>query len=144
MRYWAYFIAKLAAIAGVGFLLQKLLIWVLPVPAEFRRFGHNPVGHDLLWTTVFMAYTMLIFGLIWLAVLDQRYRCRTCLARLRMPLETGSWSRAMLFAPPRTEYICPWGHGTMKVREVQITGLESPRWDEHEDMWKELESLGKK
>ena len=63
-------------------------------------------------------------GVIWLAICDQRYRCRTCLRRLRMPILTGDWTHILL-GPPRTEYICPFGHGTLKVDEVQITGHQA-------------------
>ena len=39
------------------------------------------------------------------------------------------------------EYICIYGHGTLKVPEVQITGSKSD-WEPHQDdIWKELESL---
>ena len=57
-----------------------------------------------------------------------------------MPVLTGSWT-AVLFGAPRTEYICPYGHGTLKVAELQITGRQQPDWQPHEDIWKELESL---
>ena len=60
--------------------------------------------------------------------------------RLRMPILTGSWTH-VLFGAPRTEYICPYGHGTLKVAELQITGHQYPDWEPHEDIWKELYSL---
>jgi hypothetical protein len=88
---------------------------------------------------------MLVFWLFavalgWLIVWDQRYRCRTCLRRLRMPIQTGSWTNVLL-GPPRTEYICPYGHGTLKIAELQITGHQPPDWQPHDDIWKELFSL---
>ena len=81
-----------------------------------------------------------IIGVIWAVIHDQRYRCRTCLRRLRMPILTGNWTHILL-GRPRTEYICPFGHGTLTVDEVQITGHLVPDWEPHEDMWKELVSL---
>jgi hypothetical protein len=42
---------------------------------------------------------------------------------------------------PHTEYICPYGHGTLKVPELQITGKEPIDWAEHQDIWRELELL---
>jgi hypothetical protein len=80
---------------------------------------------------------LFIAGLTWLVIWDQRYRCRTCLRRLRMPIQTGNWTHVLLGAP-RTEYICIYGHGTLKVAELQITGRQQPDWEPHEDMWKEL------
>ncbi len=98
-------------------------------------------GQDLPWTLAILLYFLLGAGLVYLAFLDQRYRCRTCLRRLRMPVETGSWQHMLLFGPPRTEYICIYGHGTLKVPEVQISGQERLDWQRHEDMWMELESF---
>ncbi|HBY62178.1 MAG TPA: hypothetical protein DEH78_20350 [Solibacterales bacterium] len=72
-------------------------------------------------------------------VLDQKYRCRTCLRRLRMPVMAGSWPNSFLRGAPRTEYICPYGHGTLRVPELQIAGRENSRWRENEDLWTELE-----
>jgi len=77
---------------------------------------------------------------VWLIVWDQRYRCRTCLRWLRMPLRTGSWTH-VLFGAPRTEYICLYGHGTLTVDELQISGQQMRDWEPHEDIWKELFAL---
>jgi hypothetical protein len=87
--------------------------------------------------------TLLLFlgfcAALYLSIWDQRYRCRVCLRRLRMPVETGSWSRMLQFGRPRIEYICPYGHGTLKEHEFQISGLENPEWTPHsDDMWEEL------
>jgi hypothetical protein len=77
-------------------------------------------------------------GLFYLCVWDQRYRCRVCLRRLRMPVETGSWGGMLLLGRPRIEYICPYGHGTLTLAEMQISGLENPEWNPHGEMWDEL------
>jgi hypothetical protein len=62
-----------------------------------------------------------------------------------MPVATGSWTHLLLIGPPRIEYICPYGHGTLQVPEVQITGPENQNWLPHgEDIWKELSALEKK
>jgi hypothetical protein len=87
-----------------------------------------------------LVFWLIASGAIWLTVWDQRYRCRTCLRRLRMPILRGSWTHVLLGAP-RTEYICPYGHGTLSVDELQITGHTEPDWEAHQDMWKELFSL---
>jgi len=40
------------------------------------------------------------------------------------------------------EYICPFGHGTLTVAELQLTGRENPDWAAHDDdIWKELYSF---
>jgi hypothetical protein len=76
---------------------------------------------------------------LYLVIWDQRYRCRVCLRKLRMPVETGSWSRMLQFGRPRIEYICPYGHGTLREEELQISGLQNPEWTPHsDDIWEEL------
>jgi hypothetical protein len=138
MKYWAYLSAKLAL---AGFFLYRVghsLPYLLPPP---RMRSHTElIGYDLTYTFLMMGYTLLASGVIWVVIWDQRLRCRTCLRKLRMPVLTGSWTH-ILFGRPRTEYICPFGHGTLKVDELQITGHQAPDWQPHEDMWKELVSL---
>jgi hypothetical protein len=142
MKYWGLLLAKIVAIVGFAWATNLLIHRLMPVPAQTRVYGNNPLGTDLNWTFLVAFWFLAICGLCWAAVADQRYRCRTCATRLRMPVATGSWGRATLFARPKMEYICPYGHGTMNVAQLQITGMELPVWDEHGDMWKELESIG--
>ena len=138
MKYWGYFAAKLLGLVGVMKLLWVGLLSVVPQPETFMYVRVSRFAQDLPWTLVFLFYTLFGAGLLHLIILDQRYRCRTCLRRLRMPVETGSWTHMLLFGRPRIEYICPYGHGTLKVPEVKISGLEYPDWQPHEDMWTEL------
>jgi hypothetical protein len=152
MRYWGFLLAKLT---GAG-----LLVWAawfaiamcFPHSIHFKGNSHfeayelSPFAHDLGYTVAMMVFFSFCVGLLYLVIWDQRYRCRTCLRRLRMPLAAGSWPNMLLIGQPRTEYICIYGHGTLIVPEVQITGAGSSDWEPHEDMWKELESIeaGKK
>jgi hypothetical protein len=140
MKYWGYLLLKLAA-AGI----VMRVVWVAIV-VSFRgsidpSFAQRPFGHDLGFTSVMLLYFLACFGVLHLIVRDQRYRCRTCLRRLRMPVARGSWPNMFLIGQPRTEYICLYGHGTLKVPEVRITS-KSMDWESHgDDIWKELESL---
>jgi hypothetical protein len=145
MRYWAYFAAKLAALASTFLGLLALLNWYWP-PEPPSRFSYVPplfgysLGYTLAVLILFLLFTSGMYFVIW----DQRYRCRVCLRRLRMPVETGSWSRMLQFGRPRIEYICPYGHGTLREDELQISGLENPEWTPHsEDMWEELYAASK-
>src|SRR5262245_19043850 len=149
MRYWVYLAAKLAGAAGILWAIRAAMIWMLPRPEPFSfKFPNqnrytvpfDPFVHDLGYTFSMLLFTLVAAGLLWVIVWDQRYRCRTCLRRLRMPILRGSWTHVLLGAP-RTEYICPYGHGTLKVEELQLTGHQSPDWEPHEDIWKELYSL---
>jgi hypothetical protein len=139
MRFWAYFVAKLAAVLalawGVGWLLLAFY------PRQVNRFSLQPFMHDLTYTVLVMAHFLICAGLIWLAVWDQRYRCRTCLRKLRMPVAEGGWHHVLL-GPPKTGYICPFGHGTLHVAELNFTGGNHLNWQKHdEDIWKELYAL---
>ena len=92
-----------------------------------------------MYTLVTGLWFLAACGLLYLCIWDQRYRCRVCLRRLRMPVETGSWSRMLLLGRPHIEYICPYGHGTLKQEELQISGLENAEWTPHsDDIWEEL------
>jgi hypothetical protein len=141
MKYWAYLVAKLVAAGGILWGVRELMAWLMPPPETFMyvRF-RDPFVTDLSYTFIMLLYWLFAAGLLWLVVLDQKYRCRTCLRRLRMPVHTGSWTH-VLFGAPKTEYICLYGHGTLKVDELQITGRQNPDWEPHEDIWKELYSL---
>ena len=138
MRYWAYLGAKLVSAAAV---LYGLLAWITD---QFPAASGTPEPlvdgvQILLLNVAELGWFLLCAGVLYLIVWDQRYRCRTCLRRLRMPVETGSWGRMLQFGRPRIEYICPYGHGTLKQDELQISGLENPRWTPHSgDMWAEF------
>jgi hypothetical protein len=148
MRYRAYFAAKLMAAAAVLFGLLRSLKWVLPPApliwihgAHQIKFTYIPprFGYDLWFTLALLVWFLLCTGTLYFIIWDQRYRCRVCLRRLRMPVETGSWSRMLQFGRPRIEYICPYGHGTLKEDEFQISGLANPEWTPHsDDLWEEL------
>ena len=140
MKYWGYFIAKLSMGAALFFGLWQVLVAVMPGPSYFRHYRLARFGQDLPWTTAILIFTLLACGVLYLIILDQRFRCRTCLRRLRMPVVRGAWNQ-ILFGSPQTEYICPYGHGTLNVPELQISGLEQAAWTPHEDIWKELEKL---
>lgn len=137
MRYWGYLIAKiLLALTLFNGIWIGMVRW-MPAPETFNYRQPSPLGQDLTWTLAILVLFLLFCGLTYLIVWDHRYRCRICLRRLRMPLTKGSWTN-VLFGAPRTEYICLYGHGTLCVPELQITGVVHASWEENEDMWKEL------
>ena len=142
MRYWGYLVGKLAAIAAVIYGLQVAVMQRFP---PGRTWYGGKVRSMFLWD---MTYTFCVLGvwliaagLLTLAIHDQRRRCRTCLRRLIMPVATGSWGNILRIGRPRTEWICAFGHGTLRIDELKITGKEGPDWEPHDDnIWKELES----
>jgi len=143
MRYRAWFAAKLAvAIVGTGGLLK----WVSRVfPPEKDTLAPLGKGFSFLLCDLALMLVFLLFaGALYLIFRDQRYRCRVCLRRLRMPVARGSWSRILLFGRPQIEYICPYGHGTLREDDLHISGLSVPEWTPHsDDIWAELTAPGK-
>ena len=126
MRFWGYFAAKIGLSGASMYGLLALLNHFWPREPKFYNYVPPRFGYDLLYTLVTGLWFLLACGLLYVCIWDQRYRCRVCLRRLRMPVETGSWSRMLLLGRPRTEYICIYGHGTLNVAELQISGLENP------------------
>ena len=139
MCYWGYFAAKLAVAGGILYGLLALLNWADPPEPCFYDYCPPRFPYNLPYTLLVGGWFLLGCGMLAAIVLDQRYRCRVCLRRLRMPIETGSWSRILQFGRPRIEYICPYGHGTLKEDELQISGLANAEWTPHsDDIWEEL------
>jgi len=144
MRYWLWFVVKLVAAVGVLLPIDYAIHAWFPRPVNIFYSHPEPFTHDLAYTAVMMVFFLLCYGVLHLIILDQRTRCRTCLRRLRMPVSVGSWSNMLLYGQPRTEYICIYGHGTLKVPEVELTGSKRADWQKHDDdIWKELESYKK-
>jgi len=140
MRYWAYLAAKLLALS---FALKYLWAGVTRLLPRPHLYHGEFLGYDLGWTLCAGAFFLVCCGALYLAIFDQRYRCRVCLRQLRMPVATGSWSRMLQLGRPRIEYICPFGHGTLKVPELHISGAEPLDWQPNGDMWKELVAIEK-
>jgi len=138
MKYWAYLGAKLA-VAGV--FLYGLWYAVLLLLLTFDSIRAEPIVGYII---VVILVPLLGFAVLALIVRDQWYRCRTCGRRMRMPLEKGSLSHLFLRGRPRMEYICIYGHGTLRTESLQISGLSQPEWTPNsDDIWRELCGTGK-
>jgi hypothetical protein len=140
MRYWALLAAKLLVAAVPMYALLAVISGLFPQRPEYASdfWPLETGGQALACNLALMAWFLVCAGLFYLILWDQRHRCRVCLRRLRMPVETGSWSRMLQLGRPRIEYICPYGHGTLRQEEIQILGLETPQWDQTPDLWKDL------
>ncbi len=140
MRYWAYLAAKLLSAAALLYGLLASIIKVFPAEPHPPPLAPLRDGAQiLLFNLAVLGWFLLGAGALYIIIWDQRYRCRICLRRLRMPVETGSWGRMLQFGRPRIEYICPYGHGTLRQDELQISGLENPKWTPHsDDIWDDL------
>jgi hypothetical protein len=128
-RFDVFLLAKTAA--AIGALTGLWLILV------------DPARHPLHWgggeslALGFWLFGLAACGLVYWSLIDQRYRCRVCLRRLRMPVPTGSWGTPLLNRPG-TEYICPFGHGKVNVASSHLFGMEPAHWTYYGDFWQEL------
>jgi hypothetical protein len=130
LRFNAFLLLKTAlALAGL------LTLWSILRDPAVQVLAEPPSGETL--TAWFWIFGLAAVGLVHWSLLDQRYRCRVCLRRLRMPVPTGSWSTPLLNRPA-TEYICPFGHGKVNVASVRLFGLETAHWTYYRDFWQEL------
>jgi hypothetical protein len=142
VKYWLYLGAKLAVAGALSYGLQRGVQHSFPVPPPNRYSLHPPMFlQDMGFTFAIFAVWLVGAALFTVALVDQRRRCRVCLRRLRMPVATGSWGNMLTFGRPQTSWICPYGHGTLTLDDLQITGLDPGDWEPHgDDIWKELES----
>jgi hypothetical protein len=144
MKYWLFLAAKLAAALGAMYGLQCVLVDFYPQPPPLLpEYGPTPplFLHDLSFTLAEFVLWLFGTGIAAAILWDHRRRCRICLRRLIMPASSGSWGNMVTLGRPKTEWICPFGHGTLSVEELQITGMAPPAWHKHgDDIWKELES----
>jgi hypothetical protein len=135
-KWWALLGAKGLLLLGLHLLL---MIWVG---------GHYPggrLGIDLQYSFAVMGTDMCVFVVGFFLWLDQKYRCRTCIRRLRMPLARGSFSRATIFSPPSLEWICTFGHGTMREHGASLGGPMGSEWIKNDDnFWAAFEESWKK
>jgi hypothetical protein len=145
MRYWAWFAAKVAAAGALLFGLLRTINGIWPAEAHPPALAPLRDGPEILMYNIMaLGWFVLCAGALAAIVFDQRRRCRVCLRRLRMPVETGSWGSVLLSGRPRIEYICPYGHGTLKEEELQASGIRTPEWTAHEgNLWEELSASSK-
>jgi hypothetical protein len=142
VMYWGFLLVKLAGAAlGSASAMWFLNLFWLPATPWFQM-NTEQFCYNLPYTTLAGVWFLFSYGLFYLVFWDQKYRCRTCLRKLRMPVETGSWGYILQLGRPRIEYICSYGHGKLNVEELQYTGKVGPEWTEHGDMWAELYASG--
>ena len=125
MKYWGFLLLKLAAGAVLMRLVWAAILLGFRGPVLYLGSNRSPSVTILATPARCCLFFLACFGVLYLIIWDQRYRCRTCLRRLRMPVSAGSWPNMLLFGQPRTEYICLYGHGTLKVPEFRVTTTES-------------------
>jgi hypothetical protein len=111
------------------------LVWIVLVDPGVQQFLVDLAGWAM--PIQFWAFLLASWGLTAWSLRDQQQRCRTCCERLRMPVESGLWS-SLVLDRPRTEYICPYGHGTLYVPGTKLLDLDAVNWTPNRDFWNEL------
>lgn len=131
----------------LGFLLAKsfflfvglALAWIVAVDPSIQQFLVGLAGWAMpifLW-----AFVLTSWGVTAWSLREQQRRCRTCCTRLRMPVESGLWS-SLVLDRPHTDYICPYGHGTLYVPGTKLLDLDALNWTPNGDFWNELQDPG--
>ena len=115
--------------------VAMVLFWIVWVDPEVQRAVSEFAGWSVPVT--FWAFLVAAWALAFRSLRDHQNRCRVCCERLRMPVASGTWS-SLVLDRPRTEYICPYGHGTLYVPGTRLLDLDSVNWTSHQDMWREL------
>jgi hypothetical protein len=127
----------------LGFLLARTLLvlsafgmlWVIFMDRSVQHLfmdGSNFVLPFFSW-----AFLLATWGATFWCLRDQQYRCRVCCQELKMPVNSGRWS-SLVLDRPRTEYICPYGHGTLYVPGTRLLDIDAVNWTSHDDIWREL------
>jgi MacB-like periplasmic core domain len=130
LGYLAFLISKTAVI-----LTAFALLWIV----FFDRTVVHFIADGTNWLLPFFSWTFMLasWGATFWSLRDQQNRCRVCFAHLRMPVHSGRWS-SLVLDRPRTESICPFGHGTLYVPGTRLLDLDAVNWTSHDDMWREL------
>ncbi len=134
MRYWLWLAAKLLGIAIAVVGLWALVVRLLPPHPGGLLANWPRLGVDLGYTLAVFLLGLGAAGLLAICAWDQRYRCRTCGRRLRMPAASGIFSSVMLGGTPNTEYICTFGHGKLEVPDVH-TSYRPAKWTRYDGIW---------
>jgi hypothetical protein len=127
----------------LGFLLGKTALLLLLFSGFWITFNDSAIQELLIglngWgmPIAFWLFLLTAWGVTFWSLRDQQNRCRRCCHPLRMPVHSGQWS-SLVLDRPHTEYICPFGHGTLYVPGTRLLDLDSVNWTTNRDMWHEL------
>lgn len=136
MKWWALLAAKLAVLIGLH---TGSVLWMTTLFPQAR------LAKDLAFTFSLMGIDVLLLLLGYAFWIDQKFRCRSCLSRLRMPVAKGNWSRNLFSEPPELEWICPFGHGSMHLNHAQLISAKPDHWTENDkDFWRAFEDAWRK
>jgi hypothetical protein len=127
----------------LGFLLARTFLVLLGFGLMWTAVMDRSVQHlfmdgsNLVLPLFSWSFLLATWGATFWCLRDQQHRCRVCCKELRMPVDSGRWS-SLVLDRPRTEYICPYGHGTLYVPGTRLLDIDAVNWTSHDDIWREL------
>lgn len=136
-RYALFMALKLLAGAGLMAALVLLINALSPPPPGLLH-DWPRLGTSWPYTLAIGLWVLGGYGLLRLSIWDQRFRCRTCLRRLRLPLTEGIYSSVWLGGAPYTEYVCTWGHGKFYIPDIHLASGRKAMWVAYESLWENL------
>ena len=129
-RWWLFFITK----------STLLLIAVLMASLELVRMVVATLGVNVKeyagGTAMWLFLVGLTVALTW-SIRDQHSRCRTCLKRLQMQIALGN-SVGVFCEPSGLDLVCDGGHGVLHVPVMHLSCLDSERWTDLDESWREI------
>jgi hypothetical protein len=105
------------------------------VETAVQRFGAHAAEYAsgaALWGFV----VGLTIALSW-SIRDQGARCRTCLKRLHTQVALGV-SIVPFWEPSGIDLLCDSAHGMLHIPVMQLSCLDSERWIDFDDSWREI------
>lgn len=136
-RYLVLLVAKILVVAGILAAMILAVNALFPPPPGLLH-DWPRLGTSWPYTLALLICVLADYGLLRLALWDQRYRCRICLSRLRLPTTEGNYSSVWLGGAPYTEYVCTWGHGNLYIPDVHLASGRKAVWVGYQSLWENL------
>ncbi len=136
-RYIVLIVLKLLGLAGIMAASLWAINVLLPPPPGLLH-DWPRLGSSLPYTLGIGLWFLAGYGLLRFIIWDQRFRCRICCSRLRMPLTEGVYSSVWLGGAPYTEFVCTWGHGKLFIPDVHLASGRKAMWVGYNSLWDNL------
>ncbi len=136
-KYWVLLMGKILVVASMAWALGWWDGRLMPAPNQLLAHWSR-LGTDWPYTLVMPLCGLASYLLLRLALWDQKFRCRVCVRRLRLPQAEGIYSSVLLGGTPYCEYVCTWGHGKLFVPELHLASSGKPMWTGYESLWDNL------
>jgi hypothetical protein len=130
LRWWLFFALKSGSLIALAWIAATDVV-ALAIHS-FGIFVLQYAGGAMMW----LFLVGLTIAMRW-SIRDQASRCRTCLKRLRTHIVLGA-SIGPLSQPSGFEFLCDSGHGLLHVPVTEWSCLDSERWTDLDESWREV------